>query len=148
MERISKFIYLNFDYIILTIIIIFTILITTSILNINFDFTKKGNFNEEPNKIINVETMTNKKGKNSEFSDSFCNNYENDHILLNEKCKDLGYESCNSTRCTVWVNDKNGGQCHGGDSDGPYLKGTLEKPLEIHKYYHKNSCVPGLKICK
>lgn len=148
METISKFLYINFDYIILTTIIIFTILISSAILDINFDFIKNANFNEEPNRVINVETMENKKGNHPEFTGSFCNNYENNHVLLNEKCKNLGYESCNSTRCTVWVNNSNGGKCHSGDSDGPHLKGTLESPLEIHNYHYKNACIPGTKKCE
>ena len=38
MGNINNFIYVNFDYIILTIIIIFTIIIVTNILDIDFTF--------------------------------------------------------------------------------------------------------------
>ena len=138
METISNFLYMNFDYIILMTIIIFTILIITSLLDINFDFSKKITFNEEPNKIINIETMENNNEKHKEFTNSFCNNYENDHVILNNKCKNLNFDNCNSIRCAVWVNTSDGGKCMAGDSDGPYFKGTLENPLKIDNYYYKN----------
>ena len=148
MNTISNFLYINFDYIILTIILIFTILIITSIFNINFDFNRNTSFNEEPNRIINVETMENKNDKHKEFTNAFCSNYENDHVNLNNNCKNFNYDSCNTTRCTVWVKSADGDKCMGGDSDGPHFKGTLEKPLKIDNYYYKNKCYPGLKNCE
>lgn len=155
MQTISNFLHENFDYIILTIIIIFTVLITTSILEINFNFTKNITFNEEPSKVINVETMQNietmennkNKNKNKEFSSSFCSNYENNHLDLNKKCKNFNFDNCNSTRCTVWVKSNTGDKCMAGDSNGPHFKGTLENPLKIDNYYYKNKCIPGLKKC-
>lgn len=152
MESINNFLYFNFDYIVLTVIVIFTILIITSILNINFNFFKNSNnnlqSNNEPNKIINIETMENKNNKHKEFTKSFCDNYENDHEILNDKTKDFSFENCNSTRCSVWVKNKDGEKCYGGDSNGPYLKGTLENPLEIDNFFYKNECISGLKKCK
>lgn len=148
METINNFLHMNFDYIIIMIIIIFTILIIVSVLGINLDFSKNITFNEEPNKIINIETMENNNEKHKEFTRSFCNSYENDHVILNYKSKDLNFDNCNSTRCTVWVKTNNGDKCMAGDSDGPHLKGTLENPLKIDKYYYKNTCIPGLKKCK
>ena len=52
--------------------------------------------------------------------------------------QNFDFDTCNSTRCTVWVNNNEGGKCHGGNSDGPHFKGTLEKPLEVNNYYYKN----------
>ena len=147
MEIINN-LYNNLDYIVLTVIIIFTILVITSILDINFDLSRNSNFNGESNKIINIETMKNKNNKHKEFTNAFCSNYENDHSNLNKNSKKLNYDSCNSTRCTVWVKTIEDDICMGGDSDGPYFKGTLEKPLKIDNYYYKNKCYPGLKNCE
>ena len=128
MGNINNFIYVNFDYIILTIIIIFTIIIVTNILDIDFNFSKNSNIQEE-------------------FKNSFCKKYEDNHIKLNNKSKDLSYGVCNSTRCTVWVNNSDGGKCHGGNSEGPNLKGSAKKPLEIYNYFYKNKCNPVTKSC-
>ena len=92
--------------------------------------------------------MENKNDKHKEFTNAFCSNYENDHVNLNNNCKNFNYDSCNSTRCTVWVKSADGDKCMGGDSDGPHFKGTLEKPLKIDNYYYKNKCYPGLKNCE
>lgn len=147
MTSLYKFMYKNFDYIILCVLIIFTIILLVSILELKFDLKKTYNENKNPDKIINIETMDN-KDNNNELSLSFCNNYEHDHIKLKSKSKNLNFDACNSTRCTVWVNNDNKGKCYAGDEHGPHFHGTLENPLKIDNYYYKNTCYMVNKKCK
>ena len=147
MLTLSSFLYENFDYIIITIIIIFTLLIVFSFLEIDFNYFSDTSFNEEPDKVINVETMENIINKNKNNSQSFCSKYSNDHEELNEQCSTLDETGCNIPSCCVWVNSNKGTKCMAGNKHGPYLQGTLNDPLKVNTYYFKNKCFSSLKSC-
>lgn len=127
----------NLDNIILLVIILFTLLVMFSILELDFNIQKNVKLSETPNRIINVET----------FASSLCNQHENDHVKLESECNKLDNTGCNSTRCCVWVKSDKEEKCKCGDSDGPHYKGTVTNPLNILNYFFKNKCYPGKEKC-
>lgn len=156
MGNIFNFYRENFHTIIISSILLFTLIVIFSMFEIDFNIQRNINtLNTNPNRIMKVETLSNLKDKdkdkdlpNEKLDSTFCKTNQNDHVKLNELCKQFDNKTCNSTRCCAWVKHDKGEGCFAGDKHGPFFKGTQEKPIIIDFYSFKNECYPELKPCE
>lgn len=74
-----------------------------------------------------------------DLSYDFCDVYQmTDPSLLNEKCKELTSENCNSTSCCIWLNGK---KCVAGNEEGPTFSVDDDSTDQDSRYYsHQNIC--------
>jgi hypothetical protein len=72
-------------------------------------------------------------------NDAFC---ENKNISgggsLEQSCKKLTKNNCNSTSCCVWTSEN---KCTSGNINGPIFNTNSNgKTIELDYYYFKNKC--------
>ena len=74
-----------------------------------------------------------------DLSYDFCDVYQmTDPSILNQKCKELTSENCNSTSCCIWLNGK---KCVAGNEEGPTFSGDDDSSDPDSRYYsHQNIC--------
>lgn len=151
----------NIDDIILVSILILTVLVILSMLNVDFNPRVKRDFEE----TTIIEGLENK------LAYSFCEN--NTPSQQENKCQKLNNNSCNSTNCCIWLSNNT---CVAGNENGPVFLGkkipTMDginiadkkiydgiqhghycnsidgkKCFNLDYYYYKNKCIDGRGKC-
>lgn len=141
MFKVYLFFKKNLGNIILGSVIIFSLLVIFSLLNINFLEYTDNIFDLNMGKIVTIETLSkddeivkaNKKKENDEKKHkqetsqdvTFCDKYESDHVSLENICNNFEKNGCGLTRCCHWLeNDKEVGgtgtaRCVASNDFGP-----------------------------
>ena len=122
----------NIDDIIIISLIIITLLVIFSMLNINFN----SNTNKHIEKVVTIENLENNQSKKgTPFEKAFCDLNKLEPHNLDASCNELNESNCNSTGCCIWLNGK---KCVAGDKKGPTFLGSESEPLKINHYHYKN----------
>ena len=118
----------NGAYIILVVVIFFTLLTLLSILGVTFTPIE----DKHIQKVVTIESFA-----DSDFSDGLCEKHSAEPHEIESKCRELTEDNCNSTSCCVWLN---GQTCVGGNKNGPTYHSDGDKDIDVSYYHHKNTC--------
>ena len=115
-------------YIIMIVVIIFTLLTLFSILGVTFTPVE----DKHIQKVVTIESFA-----DSDFSDGLCEKHSAEPHEIEKKCKELTEDNCNSTSCCVWLN---GQKCVAGNKRGPTYHSDGNIDIDVAYYHHKNTC--------
>jgi len=94
--------------------------------------------------VVTMEAFANKNGSNLDTSilmdksDAFCETHRGSSGDLDESCRKLTRNKCNSTSCCVWTSED---KCMAGNEDGPTFNTSVHgKTLTPDFYYFQNQC--------
>ena len=121
----STFLRTNGAFIILVVVIFFTLLTLFSILGVTFTPIE----DKHIQKVVTIESFA-----DSDFSDGLCEKYSAEPHEIESKCRELTEDNCNSTSCCVWLN---GQTCVGGNKNGPTYHSDGDKDIDVSYYHHK-----------
>lgn len=133
-EELIKYIFKIF----IVVIILFGIILVMNVFNIK-------NKNKQPpakqlKEVVTIEKMTINTDLEYDNASSFCKSHDNlpSGSNLEESCKKLTNENCNSVSCCVLLN---GEKCVAGDAEGPTFKTkTNGSKQNIDFYYYQKKC--------
>jgi hypothetical protein len=115
------------SYIIMIVVIFLTLLTLFSILGVTFTSVE----DKHIQKVVTIESF------DSDFSDGLCEKHSDEPHEIEEKCKALTEDNCNSTSCCVWLN---GEKCVSGNRHGPTYHTDGDKDIDVSYFHHKNTC--------
>lgn len=94
--------------------------------------------------VVTMEAFTNKNGFNSsssilmDKSEAFCETHSGSSGDLDESCRVLTRNKCNSTSCCVWTSED---KCMAGNEDGPTFNTSIHGKTHVPDfYYFQNKC--------
>ena len=120
-------------YIIMVVVIFFTLLTLFSILGVTFTPIQ----DKHIQKVVTVDEVVTIESFDSDFSDGLCEKHSDEPHEIEEKCKALTEDNCNSTSCCVWLN---GEKCVSGNRHGPTYHTDGDKDIDVSYFHHKNTC--------
>jgi hypothetical protein len=81
------------------------------------------------------------EGLLSSPSDSFCDVYSSDPSELRSQAASLTEDNCKSSKCTVWLTQKDGSSgCAVGNQLGPTFLTQDGAKVDVDHYYYMNKC--------
>ena len=71
-------------------------------------------------------------------NDAFCEHYRGSSHILEQSCKKLTQDNCNSTSCCIWTSNN---KCVAGKANGPTFNTDKNgKTNNLDYYYYQNKC--------
>ena len=130
---------MDLKYILKIFIIVFIILSLISFVKTaGFDVTTPS----EPRKLLQVVTIEGLATPDTSIivdkSVAFCETHRGSSGALDESCKKLTKNNCNSTSCCVWTSDD---KCLAGGAQGPTFNSDSNgKTKALDYYYFQGKC--------
>lgn len=131
--------------ILLVVVVLLLVIMIINIYDLDMDIKKGKNYNTsnivETKVVEGLSGVSNIPVLNSTDNDgskSFCEKYQSDPILMNEKCKKFNKSSCIIPSCCVWLNDE---KCVSGSISGPTFKSDENnKDIVVKNFYYQGEC--------
>lgn len=110
---------------ILNVVILFiTLLVTFSIMGVNFNPSK---INKTVQKVVTIES----------FDGNFCKTYETNPAELNKKCNLLTEENCTLTSCCGWLNGTTCVASNKANSNPIYFTDSSGNKIKVKSWHSK-----------